>query len=61
MNEKEIQKAELLNALLGYRTQVEEVFKYHPSNPDKINVEEEYIRLIGICSELEKLIQELSQ
>jgi len=61
MNEKEIKKAELINALLDYRAQAEYVFKYHPSNPNKIEVEEEYTRLIGTCSELEKLIQNLNQ
>lgn len=61
MNEKEIKKAELINALLDYRVQAEDVFKYHPSNPNKIDVEAEYTRLIGTCSELEKLIQNLNQ
>jgi hypothetical protein len=61
MNEKEIKKAELINALLGYRAQAEDIFKYHPSNPNKIDVEIEYTRLIEICSELEKLIQNLNQ
>ena len=60
MNEKEIKKAELINALLDYRAQAEEVFKYHPSNPNKINIEIEYARLIGVCGELEKLIQSLN-
>jgi hypothetical protein len=61
MNEKEIKKAELINALLDYRAQAEDVFKYHPSNPNKIDVETEYTRLIGTCGELEKLIQNLNQ
>jgi hypothetical protein len=60
MDEKEIKKAELINALLHYRAQAEEVFKYHPSNPDKIEVEKEYTRLLGVCGELEKHIQELN-
>jgi hypothetical protein len=60
MNEKEIKKTELINALLDYRAQAEDVFKYHPSNPNKIEVEEEYTRLIGTCGELEKLIQNLN-
>lgn len=61
MNEKEIKKAELINALLDYRAQAEDVFKYHPSNPNKIDVEVEYTRLIGTCNELEKYIQDLNQ
>lgn len=61
MNEKEIKKAELINALIDYRTQAEDVFKYHPSNPNKIDIEVEYTRLMGICNELEKLIQNLNQ
>lgn len=61
MNEQEIKKAELINALLDYRGQADEVFKYHPSNPNKIDIEVEYNRLIGICSELERHIQELSK
>jgi hypothetical protein len=61
MNENEIRKAELINVLLDYRAQAEEVFKYHPSNPNKIDVETEYTRLMGVCSELEKLIQNLNQ
>ena len=43
------------------RVQAEEVFKYHPSNPNKIDIETEYTRLIGTCGELEKLIQNLNQ
>jgi hypothetical protein len=61
MNEKEIKKAELINALLDYRAQAEDVFKYHPSNPNKIDIETEYTRLMGTCGELEKLIQNLNQ
>ena len=61
MNEKEIKKAELINALIDYRAQAEDVFKYHPSNPNKIDVETEYTRLRGTCGELEKLIQNLNQ
>jgi hypothetical protein len=61
MDEKEIKKAELINALLHYRAQAEDVFKYHPSNPDKVEVEKEYIRLLEVCGELEKLIQDLSR
>ena len=61
MNEKEIKKAELINALLDYRAQAEDIFKYHPSNPNKIDIEAEYIRLVGICGELEKIIQNLNQ
>lgn len=60
MNEKEIKKAELINALIGYRAQVEDVFKYHPSNPNKIDIEIEYTRLMGVCSELERVIQSLN-
>jgi hypothetical protein len=61
MNEIEIRKTELINALLDYRVQAEDVFKYHSSNPNKIDVETEYNRLIGVCGELEKLIQSLNQ
>jgi hypothetical protein len=60
MNENEIRKAELINALLDYRAQAEEVFKYHPSNPNKIDVEIEYTRLMGVCGELERVIQILN-
>ena len=60
MDEKEIKKAELINALLYYRAQAEEVFKYHPSNPDKVEVEREYTKLLGVCGELEKTIQSLN-
>ncbi len=60
MNENEIKKTELINALLDYRAQAEDVFKYHPSNPNKIEVEAEYARLMEICGELEKLIQSLN-
>ena len=61
MNENEIRKAELINVLLDYRAQAEEVFKYHPSNPNKIDVETEYTRLTGVCGELERVIQSLNQ
>jgi hypothetical protein len=60
MNENEIRKAELINALLDYRAQAEDVFKYHSSNPNKIDVETEYARLMGVCGELERVIQILN-
>jgi|LakMenEpi03Aug12_release.lakeMendotaPanAssembly.Ray.scaffolds.fasta_scaffold3127654_2 hypothetical protein len=60
MNENEIRKAELINALLDYRAQVEDIFKYHPSNPNKIDIEIEYTRLMGVCGELERVIQSLN-
>jgi len=57
--ELEQQKAELINDLLATSTVMEELWNYHPENPDKKDVIEEYKTLLKIQKNIEKELQEL--
>ena len=52
--ELEQQKAELINDLLATSTVMEELWNYHPENPDKKDVIEEYKTLLKIQKNIEK-------
>jgi len=47
--------------ILAVNTVIEEVWNYHPSNPNKKDVEEEYDKLIEIKSDLQKELVELEK
>lgn len=53
------QKAELINDLMATATVKEEVWRYHPDNPDKKDVVKEYDILCQIERDLELEIEEL--
>lgn len=53
------QKAELINDLLATSTVMEEVWRYHPENPNKKDVIEEYKTLLKIQTDIEKELKEL--
>ena len=40
------QKNNLMGDILAVNTVIEEVWNYHPSNPNKADIEEEYEKLI---------------
>jgi len=56
LNEK---KAELINDLLATATVKEEVWRYHPDNPNKKDVVKEYDVLCQIERDLELELEEL--
>ena len=57
--ELDLQKAELINDLVSTSTVMEELWNYHPENPDKKDVIEEYKTLLKIQKDIEKELQEL--
>tara|TARA_B100000927_G_C16148433_1_gene342318 strand:+ start:58 stop:240 length:183 start_codon:yes stop_codon:yes gene_type:complete len=56
---KEEQKAELINDLIATSTILDELWNYHPDNPDKKDVVEEFKVLEQIKEGIEKEIAEL--
>ena len=54
------QKAELINDLMATATVKEEVWRYHPDNPNKKDVVKEYDILCQIERDLELEIAELN-
>jgi hypothetical protein len=62
MSEKETleeQKANLINDLLAVSTVMEELWNYHPDNPNKKDVISEYQTLLKIQEDIEKELKEL--
>lgn len=57
---KEEQRAELINDLIAVNTVMEELWNYHPDNPDKKDVVTEYNTLQNIQKDIEKEIEEIS-
>jgi hypothetical protein len=55
------QKAELVNDLLATSTVMEEVWRYHPDNPNKKDVIKEYNILKQIQSDIEQELAELEK
>lgn len=55
----EEQKANLINDLLAVSTVMEEVWNYHPDNPDQKDVIKEYQTLLQIQKDIEAELEEL--
>lgn len=55
----DLQKAELINDLLATSTVMEELWNYHPENPNKKDVIKEYQTLLQIQKDIEKELKEL--
>ena len=53
------QKTELINDLVATSTVMEEVWRYHPDNPEKKDVVSEYNILKQIKADIEKEISDL--
>jgi len=60
MNELEEQRVDLVNDLIATTTVMEELWNYHPDNPNKKDIIKEYNVLKQIKEDLEKEIQEIS-
>ncbi len=54
-------KRELMEDILAVNTVIEEVWNYHPSNPNRLDIEEEYDKLMEIKSDLQKELVELEK
>tara|TARA_R110000850_G_scaffold60662_1_gene139088 strand:- start:305 stop:496 length:192 start_codon:yes stop_codon:yes gene_type:complete len=54
-------KNDLMEDILAVNTVIEEVWNYHPSNPNKADIEEEYQKLLEIKSDLQKELVELEK
>ena len=61
MSNQEIEhkKSELIADLLATKTVMEEMWRYHPNNPDKKDIIQEYKVLEQMCSDIEKELSEL--
>lgn len=55
----EEQKVNLINDLIAANTVTEEIWKYHPDNPKKHDVVEEYKQLKQIINDIEEEIKEV--
>jgi len=51
--EMENLKADLINDLISVSTVMEELWKYHPENPAKIDIVSEYNNLVEMKKEIE--------
>ena len=60
LNEKELKKEQLINDLIATVTVMDEIYNYHPDNPNKKDVVAEYNTLLKIKTELEKEIEDLN-
>jgi hypothetical protein len=59
--EKDYQKSELVSDLLATTTVMEEIWYYHPENPNKKDIVKEYNTLKQIQSDIEKELAELDK
>jgi len=55
----EEQKVELINDLVATATIMDEIWKYHPDNPKKVDIITEYESLKVLQADIEKEIKEL--
>ncbi|MGB1790614.1 MAG: hypothetical protein ACPHP2_14725 [Limisphaerales bacterium] len=54
-------KTEMINEIIFLTKISEELWQYHPNNPDRINVEDEYQRINTKITNLQTEIQKLSK
>ena len=52
-------KAELVNALLEVEERIDELWEYHPENPNRIDVEDEYLELHKVALLIQNELDEL--
>ena len=52
-------KVELINDLAATATVMDELWRYHPDNPKKVNIVKEYDALLKMQKDIEKEIQDL--
>lgn len=52
-------KNELINDLVSVTTVLEEIWKYHPDNPDQLDIVAEYNQLLKIQGDIENELEAL--
>jgi hypothetical protein len=52
-------KTELINDLISVTTVLEEIWKYHPDNPDQLDIIAEYNQLLKIQGDIENELKAL--
>ena len=60
-DELDLKKSELLADLNATVKVIEEIYRYHPDNPNKVDIVKEYIILQRIQSDIEKELGELDK
>jgi hypothetical protein len=55
----DLQKTELINDLLATSTVMEELWNYHPENPNKKDIVAEYNQLLKIQGDIENELKSL--
>ena len=61
LQKSEIKKSELLADLNATVKVMEEIYRYHPNNPNKVDIVKEYTILEKIQSDIEKELSELDK
>jgi hypothetical protein len=61
MTQKTDPKIEMINEIVFLTKISEELWQYHPNNPDRINVEDEYQKINTKITNLQTEIQKLSK
>jgi|TARA_R110000765_G_scaffold42547_1_gene89823 hypothetical protein len=54
-----LEKTELVNDLISINTIMEEIWRYHPDNKDKVDIVESYAQLVFIKDEIETELEKL--
>lgn len=54
-----MEKSELINELIVLNKQLEEVYQYHPDNPNQIDVVLQYNTLKGLIEKIENQINNI--
>lgn len=57
--QKEEKRVELINDLAATATVMDELWRYHPDNPKKVNIVKEYDSLKKMQSDIEEEIKDL--
>ena len=58
--QKEEKRVELINDLAATATVMDELWRYHPENPNKVDIVKEYSALQKMQSDIEQEIKDLA-
>ena len=58
--QKEEKRVELINDLAATATVMDELWRYHPENPNKVDIVKEYSSLQKMQSDIEQEIKDLA-
>lgn len=60
VQDTESKKVELINDLISVETVIEEIYKYHPENPNRMDIISEYNQLLKIKGDIENELNGLN-